>query len=128
MLANRSMPACTVIPELAYPDVGEAVTWLCETFGFTVRWQAASHRAQVAVGGGGAFVVTELQSPVPTDLSHAMMVRVEDADTHHEHARRHGARILNPPSDYPYGERQYTAVDLAGRRWTFSQSIADVAP
>jgi hypothetical protein len=29
---------------------------------------------------------------------------------------------------YPYGERQYTAEDLAGHRWTFTQAIADVAP
>jgi len=38
------------------------------------------------------------------------------------------ARIIRPPTDFPYGERQYTAEDLAGRRWTFSQSIADVDP
>jgi hypothetical protein len=25
-------------------------------------------------------------------------------------------------------ERQYTAEDLGGHRWTFAQSIADVAP
>jgi len=55
-------------------------------------------------------------------------VRVEDADRHHERARQHGTRILQPPADHPFGERQYTAEDLAGHRWTFSQSIADVAP
>jgi hypothetical protein len=32
MLANRSMPACSVIPELIYEDVGEAVQWLCATY------------------------------------------------------------------------------------------------
>jgi len=26
MLANRSMPRCTVIPELAYPDMSEGLT------------------------------------------------------------------------------------------------------
>ena len=57
-----------------------------------------------------------------------MLVRVEAADSHYEHARQHGARILQPPTDYPYGERQYTAEDFAGHRWSFSQSIADVAP
>jgi len=49
-------------------------------------------------------------------------------NAHHERAQERGARILEPPADYPYGERQYTAEDLAGRRWTFSESIADVAP
>ncbi len=35
MIANRSMPAAVVIPELAYRDVSEAVGWLCDSFGFT---------------------------------------------------------------------------------------------
>jgi uncharacterized glyoxalase superfamily protein PhnB len=43
-------------------------------------------------------------------------------------ARESGARILHPPTDYPYGERQYTDEDVGGHRWSFSQSIADVAP
>jgi uncharacterized glyoxalase superfamily protein PhnB len=56
------------------------------------------------------------------------MVRVEDADRHCERAQQNGARILRPPTDYPFGERQYTAEDLGGHRWTFSQTIADVDP
>jgi uncharacterized glyoxalase superfamily protein PhnB len=56
------------------------------------------------------------------------MVRVDDADRHRAHAEQHGARIVNPPTDYPYGERQYTAVDPGGHLWTFSQTIADVDP
>jgi uncharacterized glyoxalase superfamily protein PhnB len=123
MLVNRSMPAATVIPVLAYEDVGQAVEWLCETFGFTERWRAGNHRAQLAVGDG-AVAVTEGQASAATTV----MVRVEDATRHHEHARARGARILQPPADYPYGERQYTVEDLGGHRWTFSQSIADVAP
>ena len=43
-------------------------------------------------------------------------------------ARAHGAEIASEPTDYPYGERQYTAVDPGGHRWTFSESIADVDP
>ena len=56
------------------------------------------------------------------------MVRVQDVDHHDERASRRGAGILRAPADYPYRERQYTAEDLAGYCWTFSQSIADVAP
>ena len=33
-----------------------------------------------------------------------------------------------PPTDFPYGERQYSVEDPGGHRWTFSQSIADVDP
>jgi uncharacterized glyoxalase superfamily protein PhnB len=56
------------------------------------------------------------------------MVRVADVDSHHERARQAGARIVNPPTDYPFGERQYTADDFGGHRWTFTQTIADVDP
>ena len=42
--------------------------------------------------------------------------------------KKHGARVLQPPTDPPYGEGQYTAADLGGHLWTFSESIADVDP
>jgi uncharacterized glyoxalase superfamily protein PhnB len=122
MLANRSMPRSTVIPELGYSDVSAAIDWLCAAFGFTLRLRIADHRAQLNVGDG-AIVVTDRGW-----RAHSVMVRVDDIDTHHEQAVRRGARILTPPADYPYGERQYTAEDLGGHYWTFSQSIADVAP
>jgi uncharacterized glyoxalase superfamily protein PhnB len=127
LLANRSMPLSAVIPVLGYPDVAEAVDWLCETFGFTERWRVGSHRAQLAVGDA-AVVVTEQNDGEPGSSNHSVMVRVEDVNSHHERARERGARILHPPTDYPYGERQYTVEDLGGHHWSFSQSIADVAP
>ena len=42
MLSNRSMPWCTTIPELAYPNVSEAIEWLCDVFGFTLRLRIAT--------------------------------------------------------------------------------------
>jgi len=39
-----------------------------------------------------------------------------------------GVKIVNPPADYPYGEKQYTALDLAGHRLTFSETVTDVDP
>lgn len=132
MLANRSIPHCTVIPQLAYPDVDQAADWLCAAFGFTVRIRIGAHRIQLNVGDG-ALVVMEMASdamPVshkPSAFGH-VMIRVEDADRHCERAKQHGAKVVRAPHDYPYGERQYTVEDFAGRLWTFSQSIADVAP
>lgn len=127
MIANRSVPTATVIPVLAYADVTEAADWLCNTFGFGVRLRIAEHRAQL-VYGEGAVVVTDGGGATGAAATHSLLVRVEDADRHHEQAARSGARILNPPTDYPYGERQYNAEDPGGHRWTFSQSIADVDP
>jgi uncharacterized glyoxalase superfamily protein PhnB len=133
---NRSMPLGVVIPELAYPDVRAAVNWLCRTFGFMERLRIGNHRAQLAIGAGSIIVtgrpdqqgVGSLYASPDPELSHAVMVRVDDVDQHYEQARQSGARIINPPTDYPYGERQYTVDDLGGHRWTFSQTIADIDP
>jgi uncharacterized glyoxalase superfamily protein PhnB len=122
--ANRSMPDATVIPVLAYDDVDEAADWLCAAFGFERRLNIGEHRVQLAFGGG-AVVATDAGAG-PTGLS--VLVRVEDANAHCARAEKAGARIVSPPTDYPYGERQYTAEDLAGHRWTFSQTVADVDP
>jgi len=120
------MPRSTVIPVLAYPDVGEAIAWLCDAFGFTLRLRIADHRAQLNVGDG-AIAITGGDDRAGKD-SDSVMVRVEDVDSHHQRAVQHGALVLDSPADYPFGERQYTVKDFAGHRWTFSQTIADVDP
>jgi uncharacterized glyoxalase superfamily protein PhnB len=136
------MPSCTVIPELVYEDVGQAVEWLCQTFGFVTRWTAGGHRAQLSFGDGAIAVTEErigtgwadqsdsmeYRAPRLGPVSHGVMVRVDDVDAHFRHAQRCGAEILHTVTDYPYGERQYNVRDLGGHRWTFSQTIADVAP
>ncbi|HEX6269678.1 MAG TPA: VOC family protein [Anaerolineales bacterium] len=125
MSMNRSMPPSVIIPELPYPDVREAVVWLCRSFGFVERLRIGNHRAQLSFSQG-AIVVT--QQKEESGASCSIMVRVADIDSHYEHTKRTSARIISTPADYPYGERQYTAQDLAGHRWTFSQTIADVDP
>ena len=119
------MPDAAVIPVLGYERVPDAADWLCEAFGFRVRLRIADHRVQL-VHGDGAVVVA---SGGPGDAAAcSLLVRVDDADAHHDRAVSHGARIVSSPTDYPYGERQYTAEDPGGHRWTFSQSIADADP
>jgi uncharacterized glyoxalase superfamily protein PhnB len=134
MLISRTTGSASIVPELVYPDVEQAVDWLCDTFGFTEIWRAAGHRARVEFGNG-VLVLADADAqygraaPGRNELrSHAVMVKVEDVDMHHHHALQRGARILNPPTDHPYGERQYTAEDLAGHHWTFTQAITDLAP
>jgi uncharacterized glyoxalase superfamily protein PhnB len=124
MKTNRTMPEASIIPELGYEDVGAAIDWLCEAFGFRVRWRAGDHRAQLAFGNG-CIAVTERTY---VTAARSLLVRVDDVDAHHARASAHGARILAEPSDYPYGERQYSAEDPGGNGWTFSESIADVEP
>ena len=129
---NRSIPSATVVPVLIYPDVREAVAWLSAAFGFAERVQiGADHRSQLAVGDG-AVIIGDVRHdrlpPRPGEVTHSTLVRVEDAISHCERARSHGARVLMEPTDFEYGERQYTVEDLAGHQWTFSETLDDVAP
>jgi uncharacterized glyoxalase superfamily protein PhnB len=132
MKANRSIPAATVIPVLIYPDVREAVAWLAAAFGFVERVRIGeNHRAQLQFGDGAVIVGDvrhDRRPPRPGEVTHSVTVRVENARAHCERARAHGAVILMEPTDFEYGERQYTAQDTAGHQWTFSETLADVAP
>jgi uncharacterized glyoxalase superfamily protein PhnB len=130
--ANRSIPSAQVIPVLVYPDVREAVAWLEEAFGFVERLQIGeSHRSQLRFGDGALIVGDvrgERRPPEGAIETHSVVVRVDDARAHCEHARAHGAKILMEPTDFEYGERQYNAEDPAGHRWTFSETLRDVDP
>jgi len=132
MRTNRSVPAASVIPVLIYPDVREAVSWLCTAFGFVERLRIGeNHRSQLTIGSGAVIVGDvrgDRRPPRTGEVTHSVTVRVDDVRTHCERARGHGARILMEPTDMPYGERQYNAEDFAGHQWTFSETLSDVDP
>ncbi len=132
MKRNRSIPQATVIPVLIYPDVREAVHWLGAAFGFVERVRIGeNHRSQLSYGAGAVIVADvrgERRPPRPGEVTHSVLVRVADANAHCAAARAAGARIVMEPTDFEYGERQYTAEDPAGHQWTFSETLADVVP
>jgi uncharacterized glyoxalase superfamily protein PhnB len=129
---NRSVPNATVIPVLTYSDVRAAVAWLTDAFGFAERVQIGeNHRSQLQFGDGAVIigdVLGDRKPPRSGEVTHSVLVRVEDARAHCERARAVGALILMEPTDMPFGERQYTAEDLEGHHWTFSETLTDIAP
>ena len=132
MKPNRSVPPATVVPVLSYPDVRAAVAWLSAAFGFVERTRIGeSHRAQMSIGADGAVVVAESRGEKPAQddgVTHLIRVRVEDVSAQFARARAHGARVLEPPTDREYGERDCTMQDVAGHRWQFAETVRDVAP
>jgi uncharacterized glyoxalase superfamily protein PhnB len=84
------------------------------------------------VGEDGAMIVADVhgdQQPPQAGLTtHVVKVRVADVDAAFERARVHGARVLQEPTEFEYGERECTVEDLAGHRWQFTQTMRDVAP
>lgn len=123
---NRSMPAAAVIPVLGCTDVTATAAWLVRAFGLVERLRIGGHRIQLAFGDGAVVIAARDQPADARGVS--LMLRVADVDAHCAQARAAGARIAAEPATFPYGERQYSAVDPNGYLWTFSESVADVDP
>lgn len=102
MKQNRSIPTATVIPVLVYPDVRAAVAFITEAFGFRERLQIGEgHRSQLAYGDGALILADDIygrEAPATGDLAHAMIVRIENVQSHFEHARAAGAEITSEPT------------------------------
>ncbi len=128
MMTNRSAPPATITPVLYYPDVRAAVAWLEAAFAFREAVRIGeSHRAQMRVGTDGAIVVAEAR-PDTAAPSGLVKVRVADVDVAFARARESGARVVQEPKTWEYGERSAVVDDLAGHRWELTQSVRDVAP
>ena len=133
VLTNRSAPPATVTPVLVYPDVRAAVAWLESAFGFAERVRIGdAHRAQLRVGSDGAVVVADVHgdhvAPGAGLVTHVVKVRVPDVDEAFAQARDFGARVLQEPHTWEYGERSCFIEDLGGHRWELSQTVRDVEP
>ena len=132
MKVNRATPPVTVVPVLSYPDVRAAVAWLTAAFGFVERTRIGeSHRAQMSIGTDGAVIVAELRGDTRVSEAggtHLIRVVVEDVGAQFERVQAHGARVLEPPTEREYGERDFTVADPAGHRWQFAETLRDVAP
>jgi uncharacterized glyoxalase superfamily protein PhnB len=133
MLTNRSAPPATVTPVLVYPDVRTAVAWLESAFGFEERVRIGdAHRAQLRVGSDGSIVVADVRrdqvAPSGGVVTQLLKVRVPDVDEAFARARDFGARVLQEPTTFEYGERSGVLEDLGGHRWELTQTVRDVEP
>ena len=133
MQTNRSAPPATITPVLIYPDVRAAVAWLEAAFGFGERVRIGEdHRAQMRAGDDGAIVVADVRrdqvAPSGGVVSSLIKVRVPDVDAAFARARDRGARVLEQPTTFEYGERSCVVEDPAGHRWELTQTVRDVHP
>lgn len=120
-----------IVTILVYADITAAHDFLVETFGFESGGVHRNDDGEVMHGEvslAGETVWLHRVSPDyglrgVADLGSAtgmLNVFVEDVDAHHAHSMASGAKIVFPPTDQPYGQREYAVSDTEGRIWSFA--------
>lgn len=115
---------------LVYEDIPAAHDYLVRVFGFDEGQLARTDdgtcvHGEVRAGDGVIWlhrVAPEFGLASPKTLGAATgttAVMVDDVDAHHRHAVSEGADIVYPPTDMPYGFREYGARDPEGGLWSF---------
>jgi uncharacterized glyoxalase superfamily protein PhnB len=133
---NRSVPANTVLPHLAYENVAAAIPWLSDSFGFVEHYRygdpAAPSGAQMHLGEAWIMLTSAREGRGSPALlgawTQSLTVFVEDVAAHYSRAHSKGVKIIEEPHETIYGEFQYAAEDLEGHHWIFSQHYRDISP
>lgn len=120
-----------IVPVLVYADIDAAHDFLVGTFGFTAGGVHRNGEGEVVHGEvslEGETIWLHRVSPdfrlrAAAELGSTagmLNVFVTDVDEHHSRSAAAGAKIVFPPTDQPYGQREYGVSDLEGRLWSFA--------
>src|SRR5581483_11360857 len=101
-MQNRSVPVNTVLPHLAYRDVGEAIDWLTRTFGLTEHYRHGEPAGPISGAQmrlGDAVIMHKRASgdfSSPTNVgarTQSLTIFVDDVDEHYARTQSAGATI-----------------------------------
>lgn len=120
-----------IVTILVCADINAAHDFLVETFGLTSGGVHRNGDGEVMHGEvslDGEVIWLHRVSPDyglrgVAELGSAtgmLNVFVDDVDAHHARCVAAGARIIFPPTDQPYGQREYGVSDPEGRIWSFA--------
>jgi len=122
-----------IIPYLYYEDAGPAIEFMERAFGFEIVFVFHSPsdgrvlHCTLRTGSGDIFVGPGMKpfgthgTPDPDFVTSMTYVYVDDIEAHHARAKAAGAQIREELHEHVGGNRQYTASDPGGQRWTFAE-------
>jgi MerR family transcriptional regulator, thiopeptide resistance regulator len=131
-----NQPVRRRISILVYRDLDAAFLYLTRVFGLgpgdlSRDGDGRAVHGEIEAGDGVIWLHPEseefqLASPATVGAATATMaVMVDDVDAHHAHAVSEGAAIVYPPTDQPYGYREYSARDQEGALWSFMKALQE---
>jgi uncharacterized glyoxalase superfamily protein PhnB len=110
-------------PILRVTDFDASVAYYTGALGFTLAWSVG--RFGSVERGHAAIMLCEGSQGAPGTW---VYIGISDADAFHEQAHAAGARIRNPPSNYPWGSREVHVFDPDGHVLRFGSSFPEGAP
>jgi PhnB protein len=130
-----------VTPALVVDGGAAALEFYAEVFHATERMRFPGPDETIAHAEmqiGDSVVIVEdaspergTKAPPPAGLEGAplsLFIYVEDVDATVERAVKLGARLVRPPQDQFYGDRDGSIVDPFGHGWTIATHVEDVTP
>lgn len=123
-----------ITPLLVYEDIEAGHDFVVEAFGLQAGRIDRDNEGQIVHGevhtGNEVIWLHQVTSEhglisprSQENASSGLAVNVDYADAHYERARAAGASIDGPPTNRPYGRREYGARDLEGHRWWFGTPL-----
>lgn len=121
-----------VVPYLLYEDAGAAMDWLIRVFGFTERVRhrqsdGTVRHGELQTGNGGLIMLGSpgggFRGPAKLgEVTQLQCITITDLIAHRERAQAAGADV-SEISMRANRARSYTADDLEGHRWYFSEPL-----
>ena len=123
----------SLMPCLRYRDAASAIDWLGRAFGFVPKavypdGAGGIAHAELTLGAGMVMLGSARDDehgrhvgppdPVAGRVTQAIYVVVPDADAAHVRAVACGATAVMPPTDQPYGSRDFSCRDPEGHLWS----------
>lgn len=132
---------------VVYRDAAAAIKWLCDAFGFELRFKVEGDDGQIVHSeltyGEGVIMVAQERTDAPNHpwqadmmspkslngkTTQSLMLYVDDVDVHCAQARANGAKIAEGPVTSDYGDeywsdRGYCAIDPEGHVWWIAQRL-----
>ncbi|MDZ7931985.1 MAG: MerR family transcriptional regulator [Rhodococcus sp. (in: high G+C Gram-positive bacteria)] len=120
---------------LVYRDIAAAHSYLVDVLGLasgSIEYDddRAVH-GEVHAGDGVVWLHREapehrMVSPLTTGaVTASLAILVDDVDAHHARVEATGATIDYPPTDMPYGVREYSLRDPEGHLWSFQSPLVE---
>ncbi len=120
-LASHSFRCSAVYPTLAVPSVVDACNWYVECLGFTNRFMWGDPPTHGAILLDEACV--HFWQGSPQLGANWLYFDVNDLDAIYARAIANDVPIARAPETYPWGMREFNAVDLNGYNIRFGQHI-----